>query len=138
MGPSPKALLTRAFEMFNRRDVDGLLELLHPEVRVHSLMTEAEGADYVGHDGVRRWQTAVLDIFPDWCPQLREIDELGGGAVLGRFAVTATGGGSGAPIDQAYWVAGQMREGRILFYGFYRTEGDAREALGLGRSGAPE
>jgi hypothetical protein len=46
-----EAVVYRAFDMFNRRDLDGLLELLHSDVRVHSLMTEAEREDYFGHDG---------------------------------------------------------------------------------------
>ena len=46
-------LVDRAFKAFNSRDLEGLLTLLHPEVRVRSLMTEAERAGYDGHKGVR-------------------------------------------------------------------------------------
>jgi ketosteroid isomerase-like protein len=59
MAESLEPLVRRSFAAFNARDVEGLLELLDPEVRVRSLMTEAEGAVYSGHDGVRAWLAAI-------------------------------------------------------------------------------
>jgi ketosteroid isomerase-like protein len=126
-------LVHRAFDAFNRRDLDGLLAMLAPDVRVHSLMTEAEREDYHGHEGVREWHAAVFEIFPDWRPLAREIRELGDGAVIVVFDVTATAAGSGARIEQSYWQAARVRDGLIEFFGFYRSEEDAREALGLSR-----
>jgi ketosteroid isomerase-like protein len=123
-------LVRRAFEKFNSRDLDGLLELLHEDVRVHSLMTEAERQDYHGHQGVREWQAAVFDVFPDWCPQPREVHAVGDDAVVVPFDVTATGAGSGVRLEQGYWLAARVRDGLIDFYGFYRREQDALEALG--------
>jgi ketosteroid isomerase-like protein len=121
-------LVHGAFDAFNRRDMEGLLKLLHPDIRVHSLMTEAEGADYQGHRGVREWQAAVLDIFPDWCPQPRGIRELGDAAIV-PFDITATAAGSGVRIEQGYWMAARVRDGLLVFYGFYRSEAEALEAL---------
>lgn len=129
MADSPHALVRQAFDTFNRGDLDGLLELLHTDVQVHSLMTEAEREDYVGHPGVREWHAAVFEIFPDWRPQIREIRDLGGAAVVG-FDVTATAAGSGARIEQSYWQAMRVRDGAVDFFGFYRSEEEALEALG--------
>jgi hypothetical protein len=82
-----------SFDAFNRRDLEGLLELLHPDVRVHSLMTEAECSDYAGHDGVRAWHA------------------------------------------EGYWQAMSLRDGAVDFFGFYRNEEEALEALGRGMAG---
>jgi ketosteroid isomerase-like protein len=127
-------LVQRAFATFNARDLDGLLELLHPDVRVRSLMTEAERAVYEGHPGVREWYAAVFDVFPDWSPQIREIHEVEGRAII-PFDVTATATGSGVRIEQSYWAAVRVRDGAIDFFGFFRSEDDAAAAL---RPSAPE
>ena len=65
------AVVRRAFDAYNRRDMDSLLALLDPEVEVRSLMTEAERSTYRGHEGVREWFEAVLDVFPDWRPAIQ-------------------------------------------------------------------
>jgi hypothetical protein len=43
--------------------------------------------------------------------------------------VTATGAGSGAPVDQIYWLGARVRVDKITFFGFFRTEEDATEAV---------
>jgi hypothetical protein len=45
-----------------------------------------------------------------------------------RFHVTATAGRSGVPIDQDYWQAARLRRGSVVWFGFFRTEGDALAA----------
>jgi ketosteroid isomerase-like protein len=55
-------LVRRAFDAYNSRDLEGLLSLMHPEVHVRSLMTEAERSDYHGHQGVREWYAAIFEV----------------------------------------------------------------------------
>ena len=43
--------------------------------------------------------------------------------------VTATGAGSGVPIDQTYWLGARVEAAKIVFFGFFRTEDDALEAV---------
>jgi hypothetical protein len=43
--------------------------------------------------------------------------------------VTATGAGSGAPVDQTYWLGAQVQAAKITFFGFFRTEEDAVAAV---------
>ena len=121
-------LVNRAFEAFNSRDLEGLLTLLHPDVRVRSLMTEAERTDYDGHQGVREWHAAVVDIFPDWRPRPRDVRDLDDAAVV-LFDVTATAAASGVRIEQCYWLAAHARDGAVDFFGFFRSEDDALDAL---------
>jgi hypothetical protein len=79
---------------------------------------------------VREWFAAVLDVFPDWHPRPGRIGDFGD-ALVDDFHVTATAAGSGVPIDQRYWQAVRLRDGWIVSFGFFRTEADAIEALGL-------
>jgi hypothetical protein len=43
--------------------------------------------------------------------------------------VTAAGAGSGAPVDQTYWLGARVRAAKIVFLGFFRTEDDALEVV---------
>jgi hypothetical protein len=46
-----------------------------------------------------------------------------------RLDVTATGARSGVPIDQTYWLGARVEAAKITFFGFFRTEPDALEAV---------
>jgi ketosteroid isomerase-like protein len=121
-------LVLRCFDAFTKRDIDTLLTMLAGDVQVRSLMTEAERVYYHGHEGVRIWLDAVFEIFPDWTPRPVELTDLGG-AVLVRMDVTATAAVSGARIDQVFWAAATARNDKLTWYGFFRTEENARGAI---------
>lgn len=123
-------VVRRAFEAYARRDVDSLLALLDPGVEVRSLMTEAERILYRGHRGVREWFAAIIDVFPDWNPVPQRMREFGQVVVV-AFHVTGTAARSGVPVDQTYWQVVRFREGSIVSFGFFRTEADALESVGL-------
>jgi hypothetical protein len=124
-----EAVVRRAVEAFLARDLDGLLELADGEIVLRSLLTEAERPLYHGHDGVREWFHAVFGVFPDWRPQPRAAAYDEEGAVVMCLDVTATGAGSGAPVDQTYWLGARVEAAKIRFFGFFRTEQDALDAV---------
>ena len=68
-------------------------------------------------------------MFPDWQPRPRAASHDENGSVVIGLDVTATGAGSGVPIDQIYWLGARVRGAKIVFFGFFRTESDAREAV---------
>jgi ketosteroid isomerase-like protein len=59
----------RGYEAVNRGDVDGLLVAIHPDVEFTSLIAEAEGETFRGHEGVRRWSEGGCA--PPWRPARR-------------------------------------------------------------------
>jgi ketosteroid isomerase-like protein len=122
-------VVQRAVGAFMERDLDGILAVADPRIELRSLLTEAERPLYHGHDGVRDWFDAVFGVFPDWRPQPRAASYDEDGAIVIGLDVTATGAGSGVPIDQTYWLGARVQAGKITFFGFFRTETDALEAL---------
>jgi ketosteroid isomerase-like protein len=122
-------VVQRAVGAFMQRDLDGILAVADPRIELRSLLTEAERPLYHGHDGVRDWFDAVFGVFPDWRPQPRPASYNEDGAVVIRLDVTATGAGSGVPIDQTYWLGARVEAEKITFFGFFRTEPDALEAI---------
>ena len=122
-------LVRRAVEAFMAQDLDGLLEVADPEIELRSLLTEAERPLYHGHGGVGDWFDAVFGVFPDWRPQPQAATHDENDAVVIPLDVTATGAGSGVPVDQRYWLGARVRADKIIFFGFFRTESDAKDAV---------
>jgi ketosteroid isomerase-like protein len=122
-------VVLRAVAAFMARDLDGLLAVADPGIVLRSLLTEPERALYHGHEGVREWFDAVFGVFPDWRPEPRRPSHDEDGAVVVPLDVTATGAGSGAPIDQTYWLGARVEADKIRFFGFFRSEADALEAV---------
>jgi ketosteroid isomerase-like protein len=122
-------LVRRAVDSFMARDLDGILAVADPEIELRSLLTEPERPLYHGHEGVRDWFHAVFGVFPDWRPQPRAACYDENGAVVIPLDVTATGAESGVPIDQNYWLGARVQADKIIFFGFFRTESDAMDAL---------
>jgi ketosteroid isomerase-like protein len=122
-------LVRRTVDAFLARDLDAILALADPKIELRSLLTEAERPLYYGHDGVRDWFHAVFGVFPDWSPRPRPASYDEGGAVVIALDVTATGAGSGAPVDQTYWLGARVQADKISFFGFFRTESDAMDAV---------
>ena len=59
------------YEIFNRRDLDAVLALMHDEVEIEPRLGALEG-DYRGHEGVRRWWSGLLDLLPDYRAEVTE------------------------------------------------------------------
>jgi ketosteroid isomerase-like protein len=55
----------RLVEAYNVRDMDAFIALCDPEIQVHSVFASPGGADYVGHEGVRRWLGALDENWGD-------------------------------------------------------------------------
>jgi ketosteroid isomerase-like protein len=125
-----EGLVRQAVDAFMARDLDGILAVADREIVLRSLLTEAERPLYHGHAGVREWFDNVFGVFPDWQPRPRAAasHDKEGAVVIG-LDVTATGAGSGVPIDQTYWLGARVQGAKIVFFGFFRTESDALEAV---------
>jgi hypothetical protein len=83
--PTTQELLTATYAAFNARDIDTVLEAMHPEV---DWPNGWEGGRVLGHDGLREYwrrQWAVLD--PHVQPVAFEKDAQGRTVVLVNSAV---------------------------------------------------
>jgi ketosteroid isomerase-like protein len=105
-------LLHRAYEAFNRRDLDALLALCDPSVEFISYLVQVEGGDpYRGHDGVRSWWERLLAVYPDFGAEIEEVRDLGD-LTIARVRMHGRGHESDAPMDQTLWHVAESRQGR--------------------------
>ena len=113
-------------DAFRRRDLDAFVEYMDPEIEFTSLVLEVEGT-YRGHDGIRSWWNDILEVFPDWQPQVEDARQVGERVLL-KVRAEGAGTGSGIDVDRAIWQVAKVRDGRISAWRFFRTEDEALAA----------
>lgn len=120
-------LARAAYEALSRHDLDGFLDLVHPEVVFTSLVLEAEGRTYRGHAGAREWWSALHDTLGhDARFALDDVEDHDDGVVLeARFAATVRG----AALEQRFWQAVRAVDGKAVWWGAFRTREEALEAV---------
>jgi ketosteroid isomerase-like protein len=101
---------------------------LHPDV----VWKPSRGAEYRGHDGVRRALEDWVDAFgDDWQLAVEDLVDGGNDRVLATFHLHLRGKGSGVPIDQRIYTVLTVRQGRITVIDDFAKREDALEAAGL-------
>src|SRR5262245_16280212 len=120
--------LRRGYAAVHRGDIDGLLATVHPEVEFTSLIAEAEGETFRGHDGVRRWWKEVVLPLGGLQAELEEIRD-SGDTVIAR--VLGTYHPRGVEVHQTFWHVLHFRDGKAERWQFCRTEEEALEAAGV-------
>jgi ketosteroid isomerase-like protein len=126
-------LTRRAFDALGRRDLDEFLGFHDPSCEIQPLLAAVAG-DYHGRDGVREWLDDLFGAFPDFSIRLDDVRDVGD-RTLARTRISAHsahGMDSSAPmIDQLSWVLSEIQDGRVVWWGTFRTEREALEAAGL-------
>jgi ketosteroid isomerase-like protein len=122
-------LVRRAYDAFNRRDLDGFLSLMSDEVESGSRLVGVEGK-FHGHDGVRRWWSALLDNFPDMEIEVTDVQDHGD-VILGEYRIRAHGAGSQIPVENQQWQVVRVRGGKASSWQTFVSEAEALEAVGL-------
>ena len=113
-------LARRAYDAINRGDLEGFVSLIDPDVEFGSLIAEAEGKTYRGHDGVRQWWGDVAQALGGLDFQVHEIRAVGEDGVLAKLVVKGEAGG--VPVEQTMWQAARVGERGPFWWQGVRTE----------------
>ncbi len=124
-------MVHRVYEAIRRRDLEGCLREMDPDVDGLAYIMSLDGEVFRGHDGFRRFLETIIDVFPDWNPTVIDTEILGD-VVLVTLRTTAHGAGSSVPIDYPTWQLATCREGKLLSWRGYATRAEALESAGLG------
>ena len=124
--PDIDSLARRALEALNRDDWDAFVEFMHPEIEFRSLIAEADGETFRGHDGVRQWWDTVRGAFGSVTWEYQEIRAEGKHGVL---RVRIEGTIRGVPVNQTMWQAVELRDGKAGWWTFFRSEQEAVQAV---------
>src|SRR4051794_14399800 len=115
------------YEIFNRRDLDAMLVLMHDEVEIEPRLGALEG-DYRGHGGVRRWWSDLLDFLPDYTAEIAELQDLGD-MTLGQIRGRAHGAASTTSVVETWWQLIWWHDGRCVWWRNFATKADALETI---------
>ena len=126
-----RVLVETGFGAINSGDLEALLAVCAEDVEFTSLIAEAEGATFRGHDGVRSWWETIRGAFADVHWQLLDVHEPAEDCTVHHFRMS--GVMSGVPLEQVMWQAVKSRDGKVTWWGIFRTEGEALEAIALRR-----
>jgi ketosteroid isomerase-like protein len=116
------------FAAFAERDVERVLELMHPEVEFTTVTSDYAGRTepYRGHEGIRQYFRDVALVWDDLRLTPREFREVGDcilvtGRVSARSMARIVDGSTG-------WVW-RVRDGRVVYGRVYASAGDAEQAV---------
>ena len=121
-----RALAERALHALNTADLDGFLAVVSDDVEFTSMILEVEGMTFHGRDGVRVWWEKVRRTFEDVRWELLDLVEMDQKGVAKLRAAATLGGGQ---VDQLVWQAATFRDGRLTWWGFFRSEAEALAAV---------
>ena len=91
-----RALAEAVYGTLNSGDLEAFLALIAEDVEFTSMVAEAEGTVFRGHDGVRTWWATVRGAFEDVHWELLDIHGTGDLGVL-HFRMSGTLGG--VPVE---------------------------------------
>lgn len=137
VAPTAKEIAERGFSALSRRDLEGVLENLDPEVELVPLISGPDDRVYHGHDGARRWLEEIWAAWESYRVTLRwarEIDERT--AVLEWIGTLRRNGAEVELETTAYGVMERAnRPDRITSWRFFATQEEAFAAAEASRAG---
>jgi ketosteroid isomerase-like protein len=121
-----------AYEAFARGDIEGVLEIMDPEVEWAPALAPLLGVEPVrGKDALRRFLSEDLASgFDDFEAKPLSIEDLGE-SVLVHTHFAARGRASGVPVSLEAFSLIKLRHGNTISYRDYETRAAALEAAGL-------
>ena len=122
-------IVHRAYTAWSSRDVDALLEVVHPDSEARPILGANIGTSvYRGREGLHEWFHDLHQEWETFETTVTRIDERGDRAVL-TVQVHARGRASGVVIDDALYHHVEVRDGMIRRLEAFQDKGDAMAAL---------
>lgn len=122
----------RTIALWNRRDVDGALEIAADDFAMDwsNSIGPAKGV-HRGKEEVRRFWMSFLEAFEAMHWEPKEIIELDASRLLAVTHFQARGRGSGIEVDASGAQLWTVRDGRVQSVKLFQSKEEALEAAGL-------
>lgn len=101
------------------------------DVEGHPLAMDMEGG-YCGHSGTKRWWEAQFDSFPDLTIEVLDMIEADD-VTIAKLCMRGHGAGGSVPVKTVIWRASRWSGDKCTWWGTFRSEEDARIAMGVPR-----
>jgi ketosteroid isomerase-like protein len=124
-------VMHRFHDAFNRRDVDAVLALMHPDVEIVPITGRLEGTVYRGHAAIRRFFAGFDEDWEVFKTVPVEFQDFGHCVMsLGTWESRGRASGLDLNAQPGAWVA-WMRDGKIIRQETFTDRAQALEAVGL-------
>jgi ketosteroid isomerase-like protein len=126
--PEARELLERGMACVNTRDIDRMLDLVHPDARWLA-PTGATSADaYEGREGVRQFINEWLEAWEGFHQELLDLN-CEGDRVLARVRIRARGETSGVEFDADVGYIVEIADGTLKTFELYTNYDEAVAAF---------
>jgi ketosteroid isomerase-like protein len=124
-------VLRRAVDAFNARDIDRFLSYFHPDIKLHSAFSAIGGAEYHGHDGLRK---LFRDFEQAWGDEIHVESKAYfdlGDRTISSYVIHGRGLHSGVDVDLPSALVAGWRDGLIAYLKAFAHREDAFAELGV-------
>ena len=119
-----------AYEALSRDDLDGMLELLHPEMEFRNPDYAMEPGTRHGRDGFRRAWEAGQEVLEDLHFDVERIVE-GDDVIVVVVRISGRGRGGGVPIDSRFGHVLELRGDQVARVSWFQDPAEAFAAAGI-------
>ena len=124
-----RELAARAFDAFQRGDVEAVNSALDPEIEVVIADGLANAGTWHGIDGFWESVATWLEAFDDYKVEVQGIETPDDDHVIVEARQTAKGRASGVPVELTTYFLFEMREGISTRYELHASRDDAMAAI---------
>lgn len=115
----------RGFEAMRRGDVEGLLADCDPDIEFAAFVSQVEGHNYHGHEGMWKFFSDIREAWELWEP-VPEGFEGDGDMVLVTGTTNVRGKGSGMEMTMVWGQVFRLRDGKVHWTRIYTDRDEAR------------
>jgi ketosteroid isomerase-like protein len=116
-------------ESYNSRDIEGVLEVVDPDIEFRSIFVEVS-SQFRGHEGLRTYFRELDEAYDDFRVMTSEVFDAGAGVLVSATAHwrgKASGVEGRTPLYVAYW----LRAGKIFRLEVFIERAEAFASVGL-------
>jgi ketosteroid isomerase-like protein len=120
----------RAFAAFSPDAFEGVLELADPDIEIFSSDELANSGSFRGREGFVAWVGPWLEAWEGLQMEVREMEPVGERHVVTSVRQSATGRGSGVPVEMDVGFLTEVRGDSLVALHLYATRDEAVKVAG--------
>ena len=121
---SSSVVAQQIWDAWLRGDVDGMFELIDPDIVATQFPEQVDVSDYHGHEGVREVMADWIGTWDDYEIELLEMREFGD-TVVAKLHQRGRGKSSGVAMEGDVWFVWRVRDGKMVRWQMFSSEAEA-------------